>query len=66
MHLLDASSNLPDPRLDRQKQHKLVDIIAITLCATLAGMDNFVGVEFYAQEKEKFLRQFLELPNGIP
>jgi predicted transposase YbfD/YdcC len=66
MNLLDAFSDLPDPRLDRQKQHKLIDIIAITFCATLSGMDNFVDVEFYAQEKEAFLRQFLELPNGIP
>lgn len=66
MNLLDAFSDLPDPRLDRQKQHKLIDIIAITFCATLSGMDNFVDVEFYAQEKKDFLRQFLELPNGIP
>ena len=29
-------------------------------------MDNFVDVEFYAQEKDKFLRPFLDLPNGIP
>ena len=32
---------LPDPRLDRTKKHSLLDIVAITLCATVAGADSF-------------------------
>jgi predicted transposase YbfD/YdcC len=66
MTLLEAFADLTDPRLDRQKRHKLIDIVVITFCATLAGMDNFVDIEFYANEKKYFFQNFLELPNGIP
>lgn len=66
MNLLDAFTDLPDPRLDRQKKHKLIDIVALTICGVLAGENTFVDIEFYARQKIDFFQQFLELPNGIP
>jgi hypothetical protein len=33
-------ADLPDPRIDRTKKHLLLDILAITVCATLAGADT--------------------------
>lgn len=38
----------------------------IVLCAVLSGVEDGVGVEAFAEEKEARLRGFLELPNGIP
>ena len=38
----------------------------IILCAVLSGIENWVGMEEFAEEKEEWLRTFLELPNGIP
>ncbi|SER72281.1 DDE_Tnp_1-associated, partial [Azotobacter beijerinckii] len=38
----------------------------ITLCATLCGYDDWVGIEDFAHENEAWLREFLPLPNGIP
>lgn len=66
MNLLDVFADLPDPRLDRQKKHKLIDIVALTICGVLAGEDNFADIEFYARNKFDFFKGFLELPNGIP
>lgn len=66
MNLLDAFADLPDPRLDRQKKHKLIDIVALTICGVLAGEDTFVDIEYYARNKIDFFNEFLELPNGIP
>lgn len=60
-------SKLEDPRRDgRKTKHKLLDVIVIAICASLCGIDNFEGMEFWAASKESWLRQFLELPNGVP
>lgn len=58
--------DLPDPRIDRTKKHKLIDIVAIALCGVICGADNWVEVEEFGIVREAWLRQFLELPNGIP
>ncbi|WP_048672747.1 ISAs1 family transposase, partial [Candidatus Competibacter denitrificans] len=60
-------ADLPDPRRETQnKLHKLHDILMIVLCAVLSGVEDWVGMEAFAEEKEAWLRGFLELPNGIP
>ena len=33
---------LDDPRIDRTKRHKLLDIVTIALCATICGADSWV------------------------
>jgi predicted transposase YbfD/YdcC len=57
---------LPDPRVERTKQHHLLDILTIALCAVLCGADDFVGMVTFAEAKERWLRGFLPLPGGIP
>jgi predicted transposase YbfD/YdcC len=58
---------LKDPRREtKNKLHKLGDIVLIALCAVLSGIEDWVGMEEFAEEKEVWLRGFLELPNGIP
>ena len=64
--LLDHFSQLTDPRIDRTKEHKLIDILAIAICGMLCGADNWVAMEQYGNSKQEWLKQFLELPNGIP
>jgi predicted transposase YbfD/YdcC len=59
-------ATLRDPRIDRTKKHLLIDILAITLCATIAGADTFEEVERFGKAREGWLRRFLALPNGIP
>lgn len=56
-----------DPRREtKNKLHKLSDILMIVLCAVLSGIEDWVGMEEFAKEKEAWLREFLELANGIP
>jgi predicted transposase YbfD/YdcC len=64
--IAELFADLPDPRLDRNKKHRLDDILTIALCAVLSGADTWAEVEFYGRCKEPFLRRFLELPHGIP
>ena len=63
---LACLESVADPRADRQKQHKLVDILVIALCGFLAGCEGWVDVELFGISKQRWLEKFLELPNGIP
>jgi len=59
-------ATLTDPRAERGKDHVLVDILTITLCAVICGADDWVAVATFGRVKETWLRTFLALPNGIP
>jgi predicted transposase YbfD/YdcC len=59
-------AGLPAPRVERTKQHRLLDLLTIALCAVICGADGFVGMVTFAEAKEPWLRTFLPLPGGIP
>ena len=58
--------DLTDPRIDRTKLHKLLDILVIAICAVIAGADNWEDIADFGQAKIDWFKTFLELPNGIP
>jgi len=62
----DCFADLPDPRKVQQCDHKLLDILFIAVCAVICGADNFTDMEEFGIAKQDWLRQFLELKNGIP
>ncbi len=65
--ILDYFADLPDPRRDNEnRRHKLIDIIAIAILATICGAEHFTEMEEWGEVNEDWLRSFLELPNGIP
>ena len=64
--IADHFSAIEDPRIDRSKQHKLIDIITIAICAVICGAEGWTDIETYGVTKYKWFSQFLELPNGIP
>lgn len=55
-----------DTRYKPNVRHKMEDIILITLFAVLAKCNEWTEIESFAKKKEKWLRKYLELPNGIP
>ena len=59
-------SQVEDPRIDRTKEHKLIDIIAIAICAVICGAEGWTDIENFGNSKLPWLKTFLELPNGIP
>lgn len=63
---IQCFGRVEDPRLDRKKQHSLLDIIAISICAAIAGADGWTEIADFGHAKEDWLRTFLKLPNGIP
>ena len=59
-------SKIKDPRLERRKLHKLIDIITITICAVVSGVEHWTEIQAYGEAKYKWFKKFLDLPNGIP
>jgi predicted transposase YbfD/YdcC len=59
-------TELTDPRVDRSKYHLMEDIIFITIAAVICGAETWNDIENYGKSKESWLRQYLQLPNGIP
>lgn len=55
-----------DNRQARKVMHKMGDIIALVFFAMVANADDWVEIEVFGKEHEGFLRQYLELPNGMP
>jgi len=63
---MQCFGQIEDPRLDRQKRHSLLDIIAIAICAAIAGADSWTEIADFGHAKQDWLRTFLKIPNGIP
>ena len=59
-------ASLPDPRIDRTKRHKLCDIVFIAIASVLSGCDDWNDMELYGKAKYDWLKNYLELPHGIP
>jgi hypothetical protein len=55
-------TRLRDPR----RRHLLLDIVVLTLCAVIAGADDWQQVVTFALKRRDWLKTFLALPNGIP
>jgi predicted transposase YbfD/YdcC len=64
--LFDHFATLPDPRIERTKEHQLLDILTIAVCAIICGADSFVEMEEFGEAKREWLATFLALPSGIP
>lgn len=66
MELRKIFKEVPDFRIAKKVKHYLNEILVIALCAVISGAEDCEEIEEYGKQKETFLRQFLELPNGIP
>lgn len=64
--LITTLEEVPDPRVDRSKEHDLVDILVIALCTILVGGDSFYDMEEFAQVRLDWLKTFLRLHHGAP
>lgn len=64
--LVGFLSVIPDPRIERTRRHNFIDILIVAVCAVICGAESWTDIEDYGHSKEEWLRQFLELPNGVP
>lgn len=63
--LLRLFRDMPDPRMVGKVSHQLHDILVITVCAVLSGLEHWTEIEDFGKANEEWFRTFLDLPNGI-
>lgn len=66
VNLLRFFDDLPDPRSNVNRLHRLGDVIVIAICAILANAEGPTAIAQWAKLNETWLRRHLALPNGIP
>ena len=64
--LLDHFSALRDPRQNWRVVYPLPEILLLVLCATLSGMEDFVEIRLWGEQRIDFLRRFLAFERGLP
>jgi predicted transposase YbfD/YdcC len=64
--LMEHLKGLPDPRINRTKDHELVDLLVIAICTLLCGGESFYDMEDFGKAKRDWFATFLRLPHGIP
>lgn len=64
--LVTHLSQVPDPRINRRKDHDLVDVLVIAVCTLLCAGESFNDMEDFGKAKYDWFRTFLGLRNGIP
>jgi len=64
--ILEHFSALTDPRQRWRVLYPLPEIMLLVLCATLSGMEDFVEIRVWGEERLDFLRRFLPYERGIP
>ena len=65
MGLMGRFAELEDTRADNAS-YGLMELLVIALCTMLCGGETCVDMALFAKEKEKFLREFLNLPARMP
>ena len=64
--LTEHFSILIDPRVNRTRDHELIDVLVIGLCCLICGGQSFYDMEHFGKAKLEWFKTFLKLPHGIP
>ena len=64
--LSKEAAKVPDYRHPSYVKHKLQDILSICILGFLADCNEWEEIADFARQKKKWLKKYLELPNGVP
>jgi len=63
--LVDQLGNVADPRRG-ESVFPLVNILFMTVCAVIAGADDYVAIAKFARTKKDWFAKFLDMSQGVP
>ncbi|BDR03079.1 transposase [Escherichia coli] len=64
--LMEHISIIPDYKQAWKVEHKLSDILLLTICAVISGAEGWEDVEDFGEIHLDFLKQYGDFENGIP
>lgn len=64
--LLSFFESLPDPRVNRRKKHRLLDIVLMSILAVICGEEGWDDIAEFAEDREEWLTELLGLRHGTP
>ena len=64
--LMTTLSVIYDPRQQWKVEHKLVDILILTICGVIAGCEGWEEIEDFGNERLDWLKQYGDFENGVP
>ena len=64
--IVNIFREINDPRRGNAIIYDLAETLVIAVLAILCGMESFVEMEMFGNERESWLRKFLKLERGIP
>ena len=63
--LMEHISIIPDYRQAWKVEHKLSDILLLTICAVISGAEGWEDIEYFGETPLDFLKQYGDFENGI-
>lgn len=66
MNIVEIFEELPDFRVEGRTSYPLSEVLVISLCAVLAGAEDYEDIAEYGRQQSEFLGSFLALKAGIP
>lgn len=64
--LLEQFALLEDPRIERHREHELLDILVLCVSAVVSGAEGWEAIEEFGEAKLEWLQRYVPLANGIP
>jgi predicted transposase YbfD/YdcC len=64
--LMEHITILPDYRQSWKVEHKLSDILLLTICAVISGAEGWEEIEDFGHIRLEWLKQYGDFENGIP
>ena len=59
-------AELRDPRVERNREHLLEEILLIAIAAMLSGAESWNDIADCGEDEREWLQTFLTLTSGIP
>ena len=64
--LLEVLEGIEDSRRERSVWYPLHEVLFIFIAAVICGATSYVKVEMFGKSKEKWLKKYIQLENGVP
>ena len=66
LSLLEVLEEIEDSRREKSVWYPLHEVLFILLVAVICGATSYVKVEMFGKSKEKWLKKYIKMENGIP